>query len=289
MLDLTSAYTCLGKYYISPKENLNILKRNISSIGYNYFTRHVTGGKLDNTGETILMTFMFKPNMIPYIEGGPLGDEKYQFAFAYFHWMDKSVAAKAKILPFELHVVFTNTQYANYVEASKKNFGIVIMTTKHNNTETKYPNMYYEYLLEVRNPNDIYELDGEEYLGLSDAINVGGEYSVYVGKSTNLNGGSCNVDVIWIEYDEIHKIMPKEAQYFENLKTSDGSPLISRSTKTVTPKSKIYHSVYLLDYEKNNWPIEPFEGLGISFDSSVGLENMLWQNVLILLLLFQLY
>ncbi|XP_073841204.1 uncharacterized protein [Musca autumnalis] len=245
------ASNCIGKYYFTPKDNLTILNRNISSIEYNYFTRHVTGGKLHNTGETILMTFTFKPNMIPYIEGGPLGDEKYQFDFMYFHWIDKAIAAK--------------------------------------NTATKYSSMYYDNLIEVPNPNDIYELDGEDHLGLSIAMSVRGDYSVYIGKSTNPNRGTCNIDVIWIEYDKINDLMPKQVQYFENFKASDGSPLMSRTITTVTPKSKIYHPVYLLEYEVNNWTIEAFEGLGISFDSSASLENMLSPNILILFLFVQLY
>uniref|UniRef100_A0A1I8NKW7 Alpha-carbonic anhydrase domain-containing protein n=1 Tax=Musca domestica TaxID=7370 RepID=A0A1I8NKW7_MUSDO len=188
---------------------------------------------------------------MPYLENGPLGDEKYKFEFCYFHWLDRQWAKEAELLPFEIHTVLANTRFGSYEEAAKRNFGIVILAMKHADTELKYKNAFYEYLLEVQNPNDVYEFEEEEALALFTILELGNVFSVYIGKSTVPNAPSCNADVIWIDYDMVVEIMPHEVKYFTDLMALGDKPMMNITIPTTSPTSPIYHSVYLLDYETN--------------------------------------
>ncbi|XP_019893618.1 uncharacterized protein LOC109613357 [Musca domestica] len=236
---------CIGKKYnIRPKEdNLKIMKRNISNLDYINFARQPTGGLLENTGETIRITSTYKSKYRPYIQKGPLGDEKYKFEFCYFHWLDKEWAKEAGLLPFELHTVFSNTRFGNYEEAARRNFGIVILVMKHAPTEPKYSNGYYEHLMDVQNPNDAYELEEEEAFALFTILELGNVFSVYIGKSTVPNTVSCNADVIWIDYDMVVLIMSHEVKYFKDLMAVGDRPMMNITIPTTAPTSPIYHSV----------------------------------------------
>lgn len=92
--------------------------------------RRPTGGRLTNTGETIYMDFYFRPEDVPILSEGPLGEESYKFSNMYFHWLEAEQTAKTGIF-MELHIVFINTRYDHYYEASQKNGGLVVMSFRH--------------------------------------------------------------------------------------------------------------------------------------------------------------
>lgn len=56
-------------------------------------------------------------------------------------------------------------------------------------------------------------------------------------------------------------------KYFEGLKSQEGMPMMLKALTIDEPRSKIYYSVDLYEYETNGWPAEAFEGLELVFES----------------------
>uniref|UniRef100_A0A1I8NJK1 Alpha-carbonic anhydrase domain-containing protein n=1 Tax=Musca domestica TaxID=7370 RepID=A0A1I8NJK1_MUSDO len=242
------------------------------------------GGRLTNNGATIFMEFYFRSSDVPILSEGPFGGESYKFAFMYFHWLAEEDTAKTNIF-MELHMVFTNTRYANYEEASGKILGLVIIAFRHVNNGEKYSNDYYEYLKEVKNPKDVLELDAADTPAIFEVALLVDSYNFYIGKSTYPNARTqCSGDIIWIECDYIFSIMSEEMEIFHSLMSVDGIPLMNRTIATTPPKSAIYKAVDLFTYEQKGVYVAPFEGLGIDVTSSaVGSFN---ENVASISILF---
>lgn len=76
--------------------------------------------------------------------------------------------------------------------------------------------------MDVPNPNDVLELVEGETEPLYAVTELGGEYYLYIGKTTAPSSELCEADVIWIEYDTIVQLYPErfvntEIRFWEKL------------------------------------------------------------------------
>uniref|UniRef100_A0A1I8PL59 Alpha-carbonic anhydrase domain-containing protein n=2 Tax=Stomoxys calcitrans TaxID=35570 RepID=A0A1I8PL59_STOCA len=189
----------------------------------------------------------------------------------YFNWLNESLVStndEKKELPIEIHALFTNVRYANLETASIKNLGIAVISNKYSATEIKYKSYFYEFLKNVKNPKEKFELHKSENLPLSMIMSTYLEYHTYVGKSTIAQPGSCGGDVIWLDFIEPLTIMPEEVQYFRDLLSSDGIPMMNTIINTNLPNSSVYLAIDSYNYASNGGTAENFEGFGVSIDSA---------------------
>ncbi|XP_073841203.1 carbonic anhydrase 2-like [Musca autumnalis] len=277
---------CTGKYYIPLDEkNFTILKRDVSNLEYENLPVRPIGGRLKNTGQTIVMEFFYRPHQVPVIWSGPFGDEKYKFSFMYFHWIgDASVVERTNLI-LELHMVFTNVRYVNYEVGSKHNLGILIIAYRHVPGETTFTDEFYEYVVEVQNPNQVFDLNGLETPPIFEVAFYTDSYNFYVGKSTFPHAGTCSGDVIWLEFNYVISITPEEMEYFRNLKSNDDIPLMNRTKPFKNPNSPIYKAV-AFDSDEGNF--EPFEGFAFDMvnDTSTDLQSLSVLNAITAIMVF---
>ncbi|XP_073840711.1 uncharacterized protein [Musca autumnalis] len=272
---------CIGKYYFPEDETtFNILKRNISDIQYVNRAERPTESRIINTGRTIFMDFSYSSDNAPILTNGPFGEEKYQFKFIYFHWLPADISRMTNIF-MEMHMIFINTRYSNYDEASKKHLGVVMIAVRHVNRGIMHSNGYYEYLKNFQKANEDLRLNATDTPTIFELAFSTKLYNLYVGKSTFPYDEVCSADVIWMEHSYVSNISPKEMQYFRDLKANDGKPLMSKTVVRSSPNSAIYKAVNVFVYEQKGFSVESFKG----FDrSSVGTRCLKTFNIIIVLI-----
>ncbi|XP_073838691.1 carbonic anhydrase 2-like [Musca autumnalis] len=269
---------CRGKYNIplNSTELLTVEKRNISDLEYEHVTRYPLRAKIKNTGETLVITLIYERNKVPTMSKGPLENEVYRFEFMYFHWLNGTTMGEEmhgpRMLPAELHMVFVNSRYANYDEASLRNFGVVIAAYKYEVAQLDYPHIIFDLFSDVRKPNDEIKFSDYGVLPLAAFGKRTSTYKLYLGHSVYPHSKSCSHTVIWIEYDYRITINPSELQCFQNLNSSNGVPLTSKIVRNIPPNTTIYEAIDRYEYKENGWIAEQFEGLGILIDTSGRLE-----------------
>ncbi|XP_073836379.1 carbonic anhydrase-like isoform X2 [Musca autumnalis] len=269
---------CRGKYNIplNSSKLLAVEKRNMRDLEYKGVTQDPLRAKIKNTGETLVITLIYEPNKIPTISKGPLENEVYRFEFMYFHWLNGTTMGEEmhgpQMLPAELHMVFVNSRYANYDEASLRNFGVVITAYKHEVTLLNLPGIIYEIFTDIPKPNDEFKSNNYGVLPLYWFAQRPPTYKLYLGHSVYPHSKSCSHTVIWIEYDYRIPIDPSDLKYFPILKSTNGVPLMNKIVRYIPPNTTIYEAIDRDEYKENGWIAEQFEGLGIVMDTSGRLE-----------------
>lgn len=85
-----------------------------------------------NHGHSIMVDLVYSTGMEPYITGGPLNNNIYEFAQFHFHWSSRNCKKSEHNIngrggPMEIHVVFFNRKYGNFSNASKKLDGLAVI------------------------------------------------------------------------------------------------------------------------------------------------------------------
>ncbi|XP_075162096.1 carbonic anhydrase 2 [Haematobia irritans] len=238
---------CAGKHQ-SPIDinDLDVIDKSYFQIVYEDFDKKPINATMTNNGHTVLVSLQYA-SRAPYISSGPLeGKGKYEFQQLHFHWgEDNSVGSEDRInnvsFPMELHIVFRNTKYVDFNEASVRDDGVAVMAFFYeiNETMDRDYDTFTSYLVNIHKPHSTIDV---EPISLFDLMpDDFSNYYTYIGSLTT---PPCSEDVIWMDFINPISISSSMLDRFRALKTFDGSPL-SHNFRPVQPLNnrKVYRSL----------------------------------------------
>lgn len=85
-----------------------------------------------NQGHTVMAELVYMAGKQPTITGGPLKKGVYEFSQFHFHWGSDNSKGSEHLIngkggPMEIHLVFFNQKYSNFMNASTKPDGLSVI------------------------------------------------------------------------------------------------------------------------------------------------------------------
>lgn len=85
-----------------------------------------------NQGHTVMAELVYKMGQQPTISGGPLKTDIYEFSQFHFHWGSVNNRGAEHLIngkggPMEIHLVFFNKKYLNFMNASTQPDGLSVI------------------------------------------------------------------------------------------------------------------------------------------------------------------
>uniref|UniRef100_A0A1I8PHE6 carbonic anhydrase n=1 Tax=Stomoxys calcitrans TaxID=35570 RepID=A0A1I8PHE6_STOCA len=237
---------CAGKHQSPIAINdLDVIDRFYLDIIYEHFDKKPINATITNNGHTVQVNLEYEDHA-PYISQGPLeGKGKYEFQQLHFHWgEDNSVGSEDRInnvtFPMELHIVFRNTKYNDFAEASLRDDGVAVMAFFYEISEDidRDYDTFTSHLSNIIEPKSKTRVEPITLFGLMpEDIR---KYYTYIGSLTT---PPCSEDVIWMDFSNPISVSSSLLDRFRALKTFDGSPL-SHNFRPVQPLNnrKVYRA-----------------------------------------------
>ncbi|XP_073822344.1 carbonic anhydrase 7-like [Musca autumnalis] len=241
---------CAGKYSI-PFYNQAVKELFMTPIMCVNCTEIADSILLKNNGDQLVIHLKYDDEVkIPILRGGPLeGKGFFRFEFMYFNFrpsMPEEWGLNNVSFPAELHLVFRSLNYPTYEKALEKHNGIAVASMGFRvRTQATSPFI----TLIINDIEDVRGIDTNATLPASKKITLSSfmpqsykYYYTYLGTMISTRSPTptaCLSNVIWIDFDEWHKIHPDDIKEFEKLRTFTKYSHTTHNLNYKEPKSEI--------------------------------------------------
>jgi len=238
-----SGYSYAGKYYWQEQypdhcsglnqSPINIIRSNVMDVDMDplVFTGYGSiSGAFVNTGTTV----QFNPaagESLPYVTGGVLGDDVYDFLQFHFHWGSSGDVGSeheidGKAYPLEVHLVHINAKYSGDVPSALANAdGLAVMGFMFQVTGNDNPALD-STVDAVKDLKGAFDADAsvDSSVDLASFIDfVGPMYYNYPG---GLTTPTCNEVVTWMVFEKAIPVSAKQLKKFRQLSYYDDTPMV---------------------------------------------------------------
>lgn len=178
--------------------------------------------KLTNTGHTISIKLVDNDNDVPFIVGGPLFNNTFNFHEMHFHWGPNDCGSEHEInghkYAMEIHIVHYKTAYGSFEEAEKYLDGVCVIAvfleiSEYDNLEMAEFIKDLDYLHEYE--SSMVRTFRKEFFWMRNVTTEQHYYS-YHGSLTTTPFAQC---VIWILFTKPISISRKQLSEFRELQS----------------------------------------------------------------------
>ncbi|XP_050440562.1 carbonic anhydrase 7-like [Adelges cooleyi] len=201
---------------------------------FGYFTFDNSVMNITNNGHTVCVTLSKTSEAIPFVTGGPLFDDKYEFVQMHFHWGKYDLGSEHKVNGFqyamEIHMVHFNTAYGTFQNAVNYSDGVCVIAffgqiSTHDNEEMANFIADLKYLTQ---PGSSILRPFKEEFSFIKRTALKQHYYAYHGSLTTEPFSEC---VIWIIFTKPIKISRSQLKEFRHLHSSHHGVLINENDR----------------------------------------------------------
>ncbi|XP_058974385.1 carbonic anhydrase 7-like [Musca domestica] len=241
---------CVGKYTI-PFDGKEVHEQFYTPLDCQNCNESADFMTLANNGEQLLIHLGYNDETkIPKLRRGPLeGKGHFRFQFMYFNFrphMPEEWGLNNVSFPAELHLVFYSDKFSDYEKALEKDNGIAVASMAFRvRTQSTSPFLgrIIEDMVDVRGIDTNTTVPLKTKLTLSTFMPQSYKYYyTYVGTMLSTRSPTlttCQSNVIWIDFDEAHKIHPDDIREFELLRSFLKFSITKFTLNYKSPETKI--------------------------------------------------
>lgn len=207
------------------------IKKSLPNLKWNGYSAIPRSMKVTNNGNTLVLSTAY--DECPYLNGGPLEDNRYKFSQLHYHWGHSTLEGSyhsidGNHLPLEVHCVHFKSSYGNQATALEHPDGILIVVIfYHINTEKSLLfDIFSNNILKVKQPNVSVTIEPFSVLHLLHKFEI--DYFLYWGQvvsNINKNNEVLKQSVLWLISRECGYLSLEQLKLFRHLLNENLKPI----------------------------------------------------------------
>jgi len=190
-------------------------------------------GKVSNNGHTLKFALGGNSTVQPFISGGRLQEERFDFVQLHWHWGSSSDkgsehTVEGRRFPMEVHLVHKNTKYDTLEAALSEKDGLAVLGSFYEVSQEDNP--YLENIIDICSRITKVGESVEANITLTDFLHAETrDYFYYQGSLTT---PPCSEAVLWTNFLMTNTISERQLEKFRSLLDSEEAPIVDNFRPT---------------------------------------------------------